>query len=602
MMESRRNYLRLPVLPLVGALDLGKLLVFALLAAGVVLLSGPTSNVQAADFTSATETKLNALDAETFHSFGDGVAIDGDTAVAGAPRDDDGGTDSGAVYVFTRDASGNWSQQAKLTALDPAADDFFGFRSVAVSGDTVVVGASADDDYNLTGCGNFTSCNSGSAYVFVRPAAGWSDATEDAKLTASDAEKFDNFGVSVSVSGDTVVVGAWQDNAGCPGTQESCNSGSAYVFVRPVGGWTGSLNEQARLMASDAAFEDVFGNGVSVSGDTVVVGASRDDDGGLGSGSAYVFVEPAGGWSGVLNQQAKLTASDAAASDFFGAFVSVDGGTVVVGSFLDDDGGSGSGSAYVFERPGAGWSDATEDAKLTASDAAINDQFGFSVSVNGDTVAVGARGDDDGGSGSGSAYVFERPGAGWSDATEDTKLTASDASADDGFSGGFVSVSGDTLVIGSPGDDDGGTNSGSAYVYVAAPSNQPPDCSSAAPSSPSLWPPNHKFVPINVTGVTDPDTGDTVTINIDSIFQDEPVSGKGSGKTTPDGQVVDSSTAEVRAERSGKGNGRVYEIGYTADDGNGGTCSGTVAVGVPHDKKGTAVNDNATTTYDSTAP
>ncbi|MDA1348841.1 MAG: hypothetical protein O3A47_08240 [Chloroflexi bacterium] len=128
--------------------------------------------------------------------------------------------------------------------------------------------------------------------------------------------------------------------------------------------------------------------------------------------------------------------------------------------------------------------------------------------------------------------------------------------------------------------------------------NAPPDCSNAAPSVDSLWPPNHKFKTIAVTGVTDPDAGDTVSITIDSIMQDEPVNGKGDGKTSPDGLGVGSDSAEVRAERSGKGNGRVYVIGYTADDGNGGTCSATVEVGVPHDKKDTALNDGAA--YDST--
>ena len=130
--------------------------------------------------------------------------------------------------------------------------------------------------------------------------------------------------------------------------------------------------------------------------------------------------------------------------------------------------------------------------------------------------------------------------------------------------------------------------------------NQPPDCSSAAPSAASLWPPNHKFVPINVNGVTDPD-GDEVTITIDSIMQDEPVNGKGDGNTSPDGKGVGSDTAEVRAERSGKGDGRVYHVSYNAADGNGGTCSGEVLVEVPHDKKDTAV-DSGPQLFDSTTP
>ncbi|MGD0844510.1 MAG: hypothetical protein ABSA06_09120 [Geobacteraceae bacterium] len=131
--------------------------------------------------------------------------------------------------------------------------------------------------------------------------------------------------------------------------------------------------------------------------------------------------------------------------------------------------------------------------------------------------------------------------------------------------------------------------------------NNPPDCSKARPSKTMLWPPNHKFVKINVLGVTDPD-GDPITIRIDSIFQDEPVNGSGDGNTSPDGKGIGASSAEVRAERQGSGNGRVYHIGFTADDGKGGTCSGVVLVGVPKSmgKKGGPVDDGAL--YNSTIP
>jgi|WetSurMetagenome_2_1015567.scaffolds.fasta_scaffold63715_2 hypothetical protein len=131
--------------------------------------------------------------------------------------------------------------------------------------------------------------------------------------------------------------------------------------------------------------------------------------------------------------------------------------------------------------------------------------------------------------------------------------------------------------------------------------NNPPDCSKVYPSKTSLWPPNHKFVKVNVLGVTDPD-GDPITIRIDSIFQDEPVNGKGDGNTSPDGQGIGTSSAEVRAERQGSGNGRMYHIGFTADDGKGGACSGEVLVGVPKSqgKKGGPVDDGAF--FNSTVP
>ena len=129
------------------------------------------------------------------------------------------------------------------------------------------------------------------------------------------------------------------------------------------------------------------------------------------------------------------------------------------------------------------------------------------------------------------------------------------------------------------------------------PPNSPPNCTTASPSVTILWPPNHKFVDINANDVTDPD-GDDVIINIESIYQDEPVNGAGDGDTAPDGQGVGTHTAQVRAERDGNGNGRVYHISFTADDGRGGTCSGTVQVGVPHSKKGIPIDDGSQ--YDST--
>ena len=331
---------------------------------------------------------------------------------------------------------------AKLLAYDVAPNDYFGY-SVSISGDTAVIGASRDDHAGGT--------DAGSAYVFVRVGGGW---TEQAKLTASDAAVSDYFGGSVSVFGDTAVIGArYDDHAG------GIDAGSAYVFVRVGGVWT----EQAKLTASDAAVSDYFGGSVSVFGDTVVIGARRDDHaGGTNAGSAYVFVRSGGVWT----EQAKLTASDAAAYEEFGCSVSLSGDTAVIGAAGDDHaGGTGAGSAYVFMRtggPGApGW---TEQAKLTASDAAASDNFGCSVSLSGDTAVIGAHYDDHaGGTCAGSAYVFVRSSGTW---TEQAKLTASDAATGDEF-GCSVCVFGDAAVIGA--DDDshaGGTDAGSAYVFV----------------------------------------------------------------------------------------------------------------------------------------
>jgi hypothetical protein len=337
---------------------------------------------------STENAKLTASDEGNFESFGTSVAVSGDIVVVGAFLADGGNVDTGAAYVFEK-PPGGWSgsptESAKLTASDASENDQFG-NAVAVSGDTVVVGASVGDS------------TFGSAYVFVEPVGGWSGSlTEDAKLTASDGEEDDRLGFSVAIAGDTVVAGANRDNDA---------TGAAYVFVEPTGGWSGSLTEDAKLTAFDGEEDDFFGFSVAISNGTIVAGASANS---LGSGAAYVFVEPAGGWIGPLFENARLTTSGGSDGDFFGASVSISEGVVAVGAFLNDDAGIDTGAAYVFVEPVGGWSGSlSQDATLTASDAVPNDRFGRSVGISGDTVVVGAeRNDGGGGANSGSAYVFD---------------------------------------------------------------------------------------------------------------------------------------------------------------------------------------------------
>jgi hypothetical protein len=226
--------------------------------------------------------KLLAGDGASEDAFGYSVGFEGDTAVMGAWGDDDNGSDSGSAYVFTR-AAGAWTEQQKLTASDGKGGVSFGF-GVAVDGDTAVIGAWGDDDN-----GPF----SGSAYVFTRSAGVW---TEQQKLTPSDATAIDEFGESVAVDGDTVVVSAWLDD------ENGDNSGSIYVFTRSAGVWT----ERLKLLASDGRAEDHLGYfrpGLQLSGSTVVAGAPQDTTPGE-PGAAYVFdvsvvnAVPIGGNSG----------------------------------------------------------------------------------------------------------------------------------------------------------------------------------------------------------------------------------------------------------------------------------------------------------------
>ena len=417
----------------------------------------PSDNsITSYEYLKAQVAKLTASDGAANDYFGNSVAVDGDTMVVGTHRDDDNGPSSGSAYVFIRQ-SGTWNQAAKLTASDGAAQDRFGY-SVAVHGDTIVVGARKDDD---------NGAQSGSAYVFTKPATGWATTSTADKLTASDGAADDEFGLSVAVHGDTIVVGAMYDE------DNGSNSGSAYVFTKPANGWATTSSFAAKLTASDGAANDYFGQRVDVHGDTIVVGALHDEDNGNDSGSAYVFTKPANGWI-TTSTAAKLTAFDGAAYDYFGSPVAIHGDTIVVGAYGDDDKGTVSGSAYVFTKPANGWGTTSTAAKLTASDGAAYDEFGLSVAVHGDTIVVGARKDGDNGSESGSAYVFTKPTNGWATTSTAAKLTASDGAALDEF-GLSVAVHGDTIVVGAWQDDDNGSTSGSAYVYELSDWSAVPD-------------------------------------------------------------------------------------------------------------------------------
>jgi hypothetical protein len=374
---------------------------------------------------------------------------DGQTALVGSRLDDITTVmDAGSAYVFVRSGT-NWSQQAKLTAADGAASDYFGSAvSLSSDGNTALVGSSRDD--------TLAGTDAGSAYVFVRSGSTWS---QQVKLTAANGAATDYLGQSVFLSGDglTALVGAYQDD-----TPAGANAGSAYVFVRSESSWS----QQAQVTAGDGAAGDNLGIAVSLSsdGNTALVGSSGDDTpAGTDAGSAYVFGRSGGSWS----LQAKLTAADGEASDDFGISVSLsgDGSTALVGAFFEDTPAANTGCAYVFVRSGSSW---TQQAKLTVADGAVGDYFGCSDSLSGDgnTALVGAYNDDTpAGANAGSACVFVRSGSSWSQLP---KLTASDGAANDSF-GSSVSLSSDgaTALVGASGDDAAaGLNVGSAYVFV----------------------------------------------------------------------------------------------------------------------------------------
>jgi hypothetical protein len=374
--------------------------------------------------------KLTASDAQAGDCFGACVGVSGDFLIVGAEEDDDNGENSGSVYMFKYTDS-NWIELDKLTASDVAEGDYFG-SSVAIDGNYCIVGAPWDDD----------PCDrSGSAYVFHYNGINW---IQQAKLNADDPGDRNYFGISVAINGDYTVVGAFGDD-------DNGNwSGSAYIFERSGGTWT----QQAKLLPLEGTAYDFFGISVAINGDYCIVGADQEIGGTGKHGFACIYKREGTTWT----QQEKLTASDGQILDLFGCSVSIDGDYCIVGAELDDDNGLNSGSAYIFERNGTNW---LQQTKITPLDGTEDDRFGFSVSIDSQRALVGAYGDDDIDDFAGSAYIFKLEDSDW---VEQNKLIASDGAAYDYF-GEFVSVNDKYAIIGSWGDDDDGSQSGSIYVF-----------------------------------------------------------------------------------------------------------------------------------------
>jgi outer membrane protein assembly factor BamB len=335
--------------------------------------------------------------------------------------------DTAAVYPLRIDPL--FTQTKKLTASDAAANDRFGY-SVATNGDTLVVGAYGKD-WQPGGPPIFASISRGAAYIFERNQGGAENWGQVKKLTASDAAANDRFGWSVAIDGDTVVVGALVKDS---------NTGAAYIFKRNQGG-AENWGQVKKLTASDAAANSLFGSSVSINADTVAVGAYGSVPGSsyVSVGAAYIFERNQGGTEN-WGQVQKLTASDPANYAYFGYSVSINGDTLVVGAY-----GKTPGAAYIFERNQGGAEHWGQVKRLTASDAVGGDQFGISVAIDGDTLAVGANHGNRGTSGA--VYIFERNQGGAANWGQVQELTASDANLLDEF-GISVAVDGDTMVVG----------------------------------------------------------------------------------------------------------------------------------------------------------
>jgi hypothetical protein len=342
------------------------------------------------------------------YSFGFNVAINGDTAVVAS---------TGGIYVFVKPSTGweSTTQTAKLGTSDGAS-----LFSVAISGNTIVAG----------------SYLNGEAFVWVEPAGGWADMTQEtAKLTPSDGFSGDFFGYAVAIAGDTVVVGAAQNNS-LGGSGGSANPGAAYVFVKPAGGWVGTT-ETAELSASDGKPGDGLGWSVAVSPNAVVAGAPNANVGGNSNqGAVYVFAKPAGGWINGT-QKAKLTNPYIPYVDSLGEGVSISGNTIAATGF---------GLAFVFVEPAGGWTTtSTPTAQLTESPS--HSGFGNAVSICANVIVIAAPGNSPGVNSA--ADVYDEPAGGWTNMTE----SSSKHSPVDGGHGNYgwsVGVSGQWIIVGYP--------------------------------------------------------------------------------------------------------------------------------------------------------
>jgi len=364
------------------------------------------------------ETVLHPGDAQDYLYFGVSVALDGDRLVSGSV--------GGLAYTFRRDASG-WAEDVRLDAGGyPDGTRWLGWATAARGG-VIVVGA-PDDDEN--------GPRAGAAYVFE--SAEREPALAETKLlTGSEG---DGLGFPIVMDGSDIVAGA--NRAGV---------GGAVLVLRRDGAPSVVAQE---LSPSDAEPMDYFGTSISISGDTMAIGAIGDDDAGSDSGAVYLFQRTGSGWE----ERAKLTAPDAAAGDSFGARVVLDGDTLGVSATWDDDHGASSGSVYVFRGGDATWS---LESKLVPAEVGSGDFFGYDLAVRGDTLVASAPWDEIFGV-HGSVFTYQRTGSQWNPAG---RLRRPSSFAPDAYFGWALSMDDDELVVGSPVDDGNGNWDGAAYVY-----------------------------------------------------------------------------------------------------------------------------------------
>jgi FG-GAP repeat protein len=367
------------------------------------------------------------------NEFGLSVAVSGNTVIVGAPLALNACANCGAAYVYTA-TNGDWTNLTLVATLTPPPGQgtLGGFGApVAISGDTIVVGNSGpagsvayvyvNPSGNATPTGELTTSVSGggggvnsigidggtivlgmpfalgvphgegAAFVYVEPPTGWANMTQTAELLSKDENTF--FGWSAAISGRAIVVGATEVKVG------GVEQGAAYLFLEPAAGWGGTWAPTTEFEASNGTRKAEFGYSVSVSGETVAVGAPQETVGSSqNKGAVYMFTRPSTGWPKTMTEATELTAGTGGSE--LGLSVALSGKTLVAGAPFQR---MGQGFVYAFSEPSGGWQNGAQAKQIAASDGAANDYFGYSVAIGSGVIAAGAW---EPSAGDGAAYVF----------------------------------------------------------------------------------------------------------------------------------------------------------------------------------------------------
>jgi hypothetical protein len=402
--------------------------------AGVVLITlltlfAPARSVMMQSSLTFTQTKLLAADAAQYNYFGLSVAVRGDTAIVGAYGKSDLARNAGAAYAFARNA-GAWAQQARLGTSSPLIDAYLG-ATVATNGSYTAAGA----PYASVG-----AQNDGVVYLFSN--ATWQQQTI---LLPNDPDSLSQFGNALAINGNTLFVGApMHDSFGA-------NAGAVYVFTFDGVSWV----QRQKLIGADTASGDRFGSALALNDGWLAVSAPLHSSPGSPGGAVYLFEFDGVSWV----QRYKVGAPDTIAGDRFGSAIALDNGWLAVGVPLHRFVGSASGAVYLFEFNGTAW---VQRQKFVASDTVGGDQFGSALALENQRLVVGAPLHNSNGPASGAVYIFERATTTW---IERAKLIGSDTNAGDRL-GGSISIDGNTILVGAYGDTAAGPATGAAYVFV----------------------------------------------------------------------------------------------------------------------------------------